>query len=105
MLAGFQRGLAHFKVLVGTGEVQYHFHFGIGKGVVHGFINSGHAPLLLRLFRTLAHQVAHADQFDLLERFMDILEIDAADIAHADHDGFDGLHILFLLKTNDDVLP
>ena len=40
----------------------------------------------------------YGNQFDLLERFMNVLEINTADIAYTDHNGFDGLHTRFLLN-------
>ena len=95
MFAVKQNLLGHFIVLVGTGQVEDDLHFRIVKGFVHIFINFRFpdSGACLDLFLHISHaffgplrdQIAHADQIQFPENLGNILQIDAADGAHADH--------------------
>ena len=92
VLARQQRRTADLEVLVGARQVQHDLHLRIGEGVVHGVVDFGHAVLGGGLLGALAHEIAHADELQLPEGLGDVLQINSADIAHADHGDPDSVH-------------
>ena len=97
-----QRGPGHVVMLIGSGDVQHDVHFRVGKGFVHVPVNLRNLRILLhRSLSPFGNQVAHPGHFQVIEGACDVLQINAADVAHADNRNF--CHVLphsFLYMTS-----
>ena len=94
-LACEKRCLGNFKMLVGTGDVEDEVNIGIGKHIMHRFVQLGNVVLFNRTFCAFADQIADTDDFDVLKLVGNIFQIDAGN--GTDTDNTDSCHDKFSL--------
>ena len=79
-------------MLIGSCEIQDDVDLRIGEGIVHRLVKLRDVVVFLSVLSSFADEIADADELDLLEGLGDVLQIDAADRAAADHGNFFDSH-------------